>query len=310
MLALPRLGIDPDMSLWLVPLSYWLVVGGANVVTSALEVAFLYWDGLRTVHELSCVAGLDLVGGRKDRRLAEALARAALELPDPASPVFGIDPLRGASKAQLLAAAALYKLKVSLSTFLTKLLVRRMLGRAALRTLVPFVAVPVTAVWNAGVCWRVLRQARLRTFGPSAAAELVGVALGPVTSLSARGRLAAYRAVGSAVVAKRVMHPNLVALLLELRSRVGEPSQATLDDAAALLDDLRELPAAERRAVLELLSVASVIDGRLTRTERRLVERAREAAGLSADLSATRRLFDAFVGGEGFDPQQVRALAQ
>ncbi|MGC4121907.1 MAG: hypothetical protein QM765_46465 [Myxococcales bacterium] len=153
---------------------------------------------------------------RRIQRLAVALTRAALELPDPAAPVFGIDPLRGASRLQLVAAAALYKLKVSLSTFLAKLLVRRMLGRAALRTLIPFVAVPVTALWNAVVCARVLRQARLRTFGPSAAAELVGFALDGVVSFSARGRLAAYRAVGSAVVAKRDLHPNLVALLHEL----------------------------------------------------------------------------------------------
>jgi hypothetical protein len=308
--AIPRLGVDPDLSLWLVPLSYWLVIGGANVVTSALEVGFLYWDGLRTVHELSRVAGLDLVAGQGDQRLAAALARAALELPDPASPVFGIDPLRGVSRLRLVAAALFYKLKVSLSTFLTKLLVRRMLGRAALRTLVPFVAVPVTAVWNAVVCWRVLRQARLRTFGPSASAELVGLALGEVSSLSARGRLAAFRAVGSAVVAKRDLHPNLVALLFELRSRSGEPARATIDDAAALLEDLRQLSPGERAAVLRLLSVASVIDGRLTRSEQRLIVQARAVAGLGPDLAATRRLHRAFVGGEGFEPKLLRELAE
>ncbi|MGC4121908.1 MAG: hypothetical protein QM765_46470 [Myxococcales bacterium] len=83
-----------------------------------------------------------------------------------------------------------------------------------------------------------------------------------------------------------------------------------MDDPEALVADLGALPACERTAVLRLLSVASILDGRLTEAERRLIARARAAAGLGPEREATSRLFTAFVGGQGFDAKTVQALGE
>lgn len=82
---------------------------------------------------------------------ATALARAALELPNRPDPRIPVNPYREASKAMLVAAAILYKLKIGLTNFLLKALIRRLGGRTLLRSWAPFVAVPVTALWNAWV---------------------------------------------------------------------------------------------------------------------------------------------------------------
>jgi hypothetical protein len=161
-------------------LAYWSLLGGATVVASVAEVLFLYWDTLRSVHELARVAGLELFGpdrAASDVALADALARAALELPNPIDLNVGVNPHRESQKWRLVLASLAYKAKVGVTNFVVKLVVRRLLGRVAVRgvlgALVPFVAVPVTALWNAVVAWLVLREARIRAMGPSAVDELL-----------------------------------------------------------------------------------------------------------------------------------------
>ena len=41
------------------PVSYWTLLGVVTIVASMAEIAFIYWDTLRSVHELARVAGLE-----------------------------------------------------------------------------------------------------------------------------------------------------------------------------------------------------------------------------------------------------------
>src|SRR5262245_19887266 len=42
------------------PLKFWIIVGGVTVGASLLEILFLHWDALRSVHALSVAAGISL----------------------------------------------------------------------------------------------------------------------------------------------------------------------------------------------------------------------------------------------------------
>ena len=53
---------QPDAD-WHHNLSYWAVVGGVTVLATLFEIAFLYWDSLRSVHNLARAAGVKLFGG-------------------------------------------------------------------------------------------------------------------------------------------------------------------------------------------------------------------------------------------------------
>lgn len=295
-------------------LVFWGVVGGATAIASVVEILFLYWDGLRAVHDLSEAAGLDLFPeGDAGHAVAGALARAALELPNPPDVAAGIDPRREASKARLIAISLIYKLKVSVTNFLVKVLVRRVLGRAMVRTWLPFVAVPVTAAWNALVCWFILREARVRAMGGSAARELIGglVAATPPTDAQ---RALMLRAVAATIVRTEDLHPNLLAVLGEVQAvagaaAVGDVAGPPLDDTGAFLAGLAALPAEERPLVLRVLGVAAIIDGRTTGAERRLWLEARAAAGLSLDDRPLRRLLAAFVHGDAVPDEVLRELA-
>jgi hypothetical protein len=287
-------------------LAYWALLGGVTLVASALEVAFLYWDTLRSVHELSRVAGLELFGKTRavsDEALADALARAALELPNPIHLEGRVDPHRESRRWQLLLASLVYKAKVGVTNFVVKLVVRRLLGRVAVRgllgSLVPFVAVPVTALWNAVVMHLVLKEATIRAMGPSAVEEWVGALLGDRPQLSAEGWLAAERAVASGIVRTQDLHPNLVCLLDVVSRRAPDLGPVELDDVGAFLSSLPRLPRGELELALELLALAVIVDGRVTAREAALWRQALTRAGRPVDFSGLERMRVAFVRGDG-----------
>lgn len=321
-LAHPLLG-DPNVEATTQQqLTFWAVFGGASLVFAIAEIVFLYWDALRSVRALAIAAGLELAapgdsdGKRLERQeVALALARAALELPSPAEPAFGVDPRREASRLRLAFASIIYKLKVSVSNFLFKALIRRALGRLATRTLLAFLAVPVNALWNAVVCAWVLREARLRVMGPSAIIEMVRAIFEveegqPQRTLSEEAKHSAVRAVGAAIVRSYALHPNLAALLIAVRAHVGELEDGVvLDDSRLFLTRLAGLPRDEQDLVLRVLTAAAIVDGRLTGDEKRLLREARAACGRSPDLSGARRLCKAFVSGDPIATADVRSTA-
>ena len=293
---------------------YWTFLGGVIVAASIWEIAFIYWDTLRSVHELARAAGLELFGADRqssDEALVDALARAALELPNPVTLEEGVNPHKEARKWQLLAASLAYKAKIGVTNFLVKLLIRRVLGRVLVRgalRFLPFVSLPVTAMWNGVVTWLVLREARIRAMGPSAVEELVQACFTRAAEVSPEGRLAAVRAVASAIVRTQDLHPNLVRLLRVVARRAGALPRAELDDVPAFLAQLPGLTGAERDLALELLSIACVVDGRISRGERKLWREAMTTAQQPANEQALERLRRRFIQGEGFGAGARREL--
>jgi hypothetical protein len=317
--------VDPNRPMLSMTIRFWAIVLGATALASIIEIAYLYWDGLRAVHRMALIAGLDLFGEIPASRrasesersaVAEALARAALELPNPAGRVFGVNPRRSASRWQLFVASIVYKLKISVTSFVVKAVVRRALGRTALRGwldfLVPFAAIPVTAAWNAIVAWLVLREARIRTMGPSAARELAARALEDpegAEDLSPEARTTIVRAVASSIVRTQDLHPNLVALLARVTEALAVQPAEDLDDPERFLLALRRLSPPDQRRTLRMLSVAAVLDGRVTRSERRLLQEAFATCGKPANLAGVERLRRAFVRGDRIEPAMVHDLA-
>jgi len=313
-LAHPLLGPDDRNATVEQQIRFWSIVGGATILASIIEILYLYWDGLRAVHALSHAAGLDLFPNEDDdAALAGAMARAALELPNPTGRHHGVDPWREASRFRLVFASIVYKLKISVTNFAVKALVRRMLGRAVVKAWLPFVAVPITAAWNAFICWLIMREARIRAMGPSAAYEMMNIAYGsiPETDLDDETKRVAVRAVASSIVRTEDMHPNLAAVLREVLARAPQKDDAEstdLDMPSVFLERIARLGKTQQRFVLRVLAVASVIDGRLTRAEKDLLVDAHRACGLGTDLDAVERLRVAFMQGDPIDRQRIETL--
>ena len=292
--------------------AFWGVVLGITGVATALEISFLYWDSLRSVHALSRAAGMPLFeDDGTERNAVVALVRAAMELPNPADAMLGVDPRREISRWRVVLAALIYKAKVGVTNFAVKMFVRRFLGRIALRTWLPLMAVPVTAAWNAIVSYRVLRESRLRVMGPSAAGELAEVLVGSgdQPALTVDEGVAALRAVAASVVRTRDMHPNLAELIVEVACRVPPPpDEAPLDDWSLYLEQLPTLDAAVRRRVLLLHVTSIIIDGRVNPRELSLLRTACAQSDHHMDVDALREYHRRFVRGDAFDRDLLFAI--
>ncbi len=279
-------------------LYYWAFVGGITVLLTLIEIGFIYWDSLRSVYKISQVAKVPLFPDHeKTSKMAFALARAALEIPNPVSSDLNINPNKESSRWKVIISPVVYKMKIAATNFILKLIIRRTMGRAVARVYIEFIAVPASAIWNGAVSWQVLRKARISAIGPSFALHFVNLLLQKYTAFSENAKAGMVRAIGSTVVRSENLHPNLEYLLHILMSRFEIPEMDEIDNTALFIDDLKTLEKEEQEAVLQVLVVAVIIEGRLKPKKRSLLKEAFFAAGygfFKADIQSLKKAF--FIG--------------
>jgi hypothetical protein len=290
---------DPDRLLYLICFT---------IMATLLEVSFLYWSHLNAMVAMTQATGATL--GSDQGSLADAMARAALELPDPTSIVEGINPRRDSSRTGLILAVALYKIKRGLTSFVFKFAIRQTATREALRILAPFIALPISGAWNAIVSYRILREARMRVLGPSAAEVIVADLLDHIPQLSESGKSMLLRAVGVAMVRKRSAHPNLLVLLYTVVKRTGSVRAREIDSTKYFLKFLPNLEPEEKKLALIILQVGFVLDGSLSRAEKSFIIKARKLCGLSKNLLAVEELLQTFISGDQIYPGMLEALSR
>lgn len=290
----------------------FLIVNGVTIAATAVEVAILYRVALKTVHLIAREAGIQLVprgtepATDEQRAVALALARAALELPNPPQNPFGIDPYREISKWWLVLTMVFYKLKISLTNFILRLVIRRIGGRAIVKAYLTFTDVFVTGAWDAWVAWRMVRQARIRALGPSACESLLRDILRDEGGMRREVLIAMQRAVATTIVRSREVHPNLLALMRAIARRLGPVAIPRLDETASFLAALDRLSERERDLVLEVLVLASFPDGHVSRAEVELITAILGRARRSLDTRALRALCKRFVRGDPLTREALR----
>lgn len=278
-------------------INYWLVFGGVSGLSAAFEVGFLYYDALRAVHRISSVCDVELFPEDEERsRMAGVMVRAAMELPNPPDRDPYVNPFRQASKLRVLTGVMFYKGKILVTNALAKVLVRKIFIRGAARAWLEFVAVPVTAAWNAVVCYWVLRQARIRAIGPSALQQVLPGLLDQVDGKVAE---AAQRAVGCCVLASRDLHPNHVRMLEMMREQSGIEVSKMADDHEEFLRNLSDINEHDRAVVLDLYVLAIVVDGKISKGEKLLLAEALKIHGVEPVEGRLKQVRNSFRRGHG-----------
>jgi len=254
--------------------AYYILYGSVLITMLIIEMAVLFWLGLKTVYSLACLTGHNqTIKGSclpGDDAVPNILARAALEVPDPVIHYLGIDPLKHLSKSKLFMVAFLYKAKVILSGMLVKFLLIRIFGKGEARTAFSWVAIPITGIWDAFTLYKVAREARLRLFGNKLAAYIVNDMLTDdfIEQLSPKAREGAIRAVATMMVLAQNYHPNMLVLLLRLCDTFKIDNRCEYDNWDDFLMLLDEVSTSERYFLLDLLSVSAAFDGHLSQLER------------------------------------------
>ena len=254
--------------------AYYLLYGSVVIIMLLIELAVLFWLGLKTVYSLACLTGHNQANKGSclpgDDAVPNILARAALEVPDPVIQYLGIDPLKHLSKSKLFLVAFLYKAKVILSGLAVKFVLIRFFGKGETRAAFSWVAIPITGIWDAFTLYKVAREARLRLFGNKLAEHIINNILTPemIDQLDPKTREGAVRAVATIMVLAQHYHPNLLVLLIRLCDTFEVDDNREYDNWEDFLALLDEVSTEQRYFLLDLLSVAAAFDGQLSRLEK------------------------------------------
>lgn len=280
-------------------LIFWAIVLGVTIFASLLEIIYIYYDIMAKAFALTSAAHMELFPDNEDEELIAApIVRAALELPNKKEQDLNIDPRKESSKIIILIGTIFYKLKISVTNFILKALVKRMLGRAISRAWLNFLSVPVCAFWNGMVCWLAIREVKIRVLGPSAVHEIMGQTLPLLKTMSQTARLSILRAIGSSIVRTANLHPNLEYLFRSFLKNIDVPKEAIIDEPILFLEDLEKIPDVEKEIVLRILVFSSIIDGKVTYSEKKLLKAAFELCKIPLHYQTINNLRKSFRRGE------------
>ena len=289
---------DTDES-WIRWVEYWAIFLGVSVVISAVEIVFLYWVVLWRVAKITSIAGLRLSEEEVEQVIAIGLSRSALDLPDPREPIYGIDPFQRVPRWRLWAYALMYRLKIGATSFIVRVMLRRILARAAVRALIPLVAIVVYAIWNAIIIAWIMRGSRVRAVGPVAIAELADSVRSKLEGLDEHSRRLMLAAVAEVIIRSENDHPNFVLLLGRLFEEFDiEPGSLTFDWTACQ-SDLGKLTPEAQELLLMLVNITVMLDGRPRRKQKRFAEEVHSACGRRFDPDELDEIYAEFFQGQG-----------
>lgn len=290
---------------WRNQLPYWIVFYVLVGIVSAVEIAFLYWNSLRSIGKATCLAGTKMDNGPHGSLIASGLARAALEFPNPRVSIHGIDPYALVPGWQLAVRNILYKMKVGVSSFLLRVALRRVLARAVLRGFIPLLAIPLYAVWNGFITWRIMREAHIRALGPLVVEEALSRL--PEGREEAAGMLLLHGC-GELMMRGRDAHPNHFLLLSRLVDAFNIEDETIEVDWPGQREALAALDEADQRAMLDVLILAALLGGKVRSAQKEFLADACEAAERRFDEEALERLRRAVLNGDPIMDERLRAV--
>lgn len=301
-------GEDRGGTGWVEQWPFWAAYLGIALVVSAAEIAYLYWRVLLAVARVGELSGLQLGPRDAEKMMALGLSRAALDIPNPRAPIHGVDPYARVPRWKLVLHAVMYRVKVSATSVILRILLRRLLGRAAVRSLLPFAAIAVYSVWNVVVTRWILAKARNRAAGPVAMRDLDALVKRPVESMDKRDRQLVAEAIAESITRSQDAHPNYVLFLDQMLDRLDLDPDAIEQDWPRWSKRVSGLDPDSCTVLLRTVATVAVLNGRSRRAQRELLCEVAEGCSRRVDEAALRRLRREFADGRGLAVASLDAV--
>ncbi|NOZ90330.1 MAG: hypothetical protein GXO60_03485 [Epsilonproteobacteria bacterium] len=254
-------------------LHFYILLGLITLLLLIIEVSILYWLGMRSSYTLT-----ELIGYEKNNNnlppeydIKNIMVRSALELDDLNIDYLGINLDRHISKKWVVFSSLLYKAKVVLSSAITKAILSKLFARESLRVSFIWVSIPITAIWDAIVMYRVVKDAKIRLFGYHLSKYIIDEilsdkALDRYSPHTIEGMI---RAVSTIIVLAKNYHPNNIILLIRLTNHFDIKEAKEYDDLELFLEHLKNSSQKEKHIFRTLAGVSAVFDGKLNKEEKK-----------------------------------------
>ena len=171
-------------------------------------------------------------------------------------------------------------MKVGATSFMIRVVMRRVLARAVLRGYIPLIAIPLYAIWNAIITWRVINEAWIRALGPFIVAQIQSCVSNTKESLDEQGRETILHGVGEMIRRGCDAHPSYVLLLSRLISELGFDIDEIDVDWSGRRETIQAWAGNERSALLSVLMMTGVLTGKLRKAQREFLRQVHDDCGV------------------------------
>jgi hypothetical protein len=214
---------------------------------------------------------------------------------------FGIDPYQGMKISQVWMINLFIALKATLSNMVVKILVRRVLGRYAVREVLDLLGIPIFAFWNIMATRNILREARVMIMGQNLI-DLITPTFEKVASKIKdlpEAKSLIYDTLQFIAVSKRDYHANHAYLTAKILSVFDIP----IEEKHLIPDDypqrLATADAILKRFCQLLIIVGLLLDGQISWRERQRINILHENKIIKLSVKELIALKDDFLEGRG-----------
>ncbi len=261
-----------------------------------IEVNLLVVLNLRGVKSIMQVCQFPNAHDAQYERHLQALANAALEKTNRGIFRFGIDPYLNMPRWGLTIFFLLNMVKAALTNVALKFLLKRFLGRYALRQVTDLAGMPIYAFWNAWASWQVLHEAQIRVMAPTTIREFVHE-LHEEWGKNDEFRPLILEALQYVAILKRQYNYAHFLLTETLIDRFE--LQTDLPLTGNFPDRVAQAPIAVRQSLERLIVFGVLVDGNLSFIERRRLRALRKKGFLTHSGSEIQRIGNDYNQGRG-----------
>jgi hypothetical protein len=271
-----------------------------GITLAYLEIYVLMAINIKAVFKIAKVCGFPDKNDPDYDKHIESLMRVGLEKEDKTTTTYGLNPLQGASKWTLFLFLVLSRLKATISNFVAKIILRRILGRYALRTIIDMVGVPVFAFWNAYASYIVIQETKVRIMAPNLIRQLCRDLARQFKSnplFSAQ----LYDTLQYIAMAKRRYHHNHFLLAKNILITFDVPLKENHSLDENYLHHLKTLDPDVKEGIVKVLMMGFVLDGNLSVKEKAMVASLHEQGIIPYDVDTVENWIVSFVSGKGLN---------
>lgn len=137
-----------------------------SAILVVLEISYLTYININAVAAIAEACGHPNPENESYQTQLNALIAVSLEKQQKQLQTLGINPYKGLTGISMLLFQTLLKLKAAVSNVIFTLLIKKLLGRYALRQFIDFAGIPIYAFWNIWGVKKVMDEAKVRVMAP------------------------------------------------------------------------------------------------------------------------------------------------
>jgi len=241
-----------------------------SLVLVLLEIWFLTFTNIKAVADIAKACGHPNPNDPNFENNISALISVGLEKKQKQLESIGINPYEGLNPVGVFIFQIILRLKATVSGILFKLLVKKALGRYALRAVIDFAGIPVYSFWNIWGSRKVMDESRIRVMAPPLIKRCSDL-LYESQKDNPEFVKSLYDSLQLISESKRSFHYNHFLLSVTLLERFGIEIKEEPPYNEDFLEEIPALAPQTRKAVQKLFVFGIMIDGAISRREKKAI---------------------------------------